>query len=77
MLERAQLRMLPIVNRTADHAHLVPACCNICRTCTTTNIVALVFGGIAAAGIAVAGLAKRAARATTQFAGRREPPDGT
>jgi hypothetical protein len=50
MLERAQVRMLPLVNRAADYAPAAPACCNACRTCTTTNAVGLVF--VAAAGLA-------------------------
>ena len=60
MFERAQVRMLPVVNKTAEHAHLVPACCNICRTCTTTNLIGLATGAATAAGLFVAGFAKRA-----------------
>jgi hypothetical protein len=52
--------MLPVVNRAADVAPVAPACCNVCRTCVTTNLVGLVFGGIAGAGLAVARLARRA-----------------
>jgi hypothetical protein len=33
------------------YAEMAPACCNACRTCTTTNILnlAAVIGGVAAA----------------------------
>ena len=60
MLERAQVRMLPVLNRTAENAHVLPVCCNVCRTCTTTNVVGLLFGAAAAAGVAVAAFARRA-----------------
>ena len=49
MLERTQVRMLPVVNRASEHAPMVAACCNVCRTCTTNNILGLVMaGGLAA-----------------------------
>jgi hypothetical protein len=54
--------MLPLVNRAADVAPVAPACCNVCRTCVTTNLVGLVFGGVAAGGLAVVRLARRAVR---------------
>ena len=62
MLERTQARMLPVVSRAADYAPVAPACCNVCRTCATTNVVALAFGAVAAAGYGVARLARRALR---------------
>jgi hypothetical protein len=43
------MRMLPVVNQAADHAPILPACCNVCRTCTTTNIVGLATGAVLAA----------------------------
>ena len=49
MLERAQMRTLPVVNRAADYAPVVPACCNVCRTCTTTNVLGLATGAVLAA----------------------------
>jgi hypothetical protein len=49
MLERAQMRMLPLTNRAADYAPVAPACCNACRVCATSGIVGLIFGGGAAA----------------------------
>jgi hypothetical protein len=39
---------VPFLNR---YAEMAPACCNACRTCTTTNVFNLValIGGVAAA----------------------------
>lgn len=58
MLERAQTRMLPIVNRATDYAPIAPACCNACRVCATSGAVGMAF----AAGGATAALAARFAR---------------
>ena len=62
MFERAQMRMLPVVNRASEHAPILPACCNVCRTCTTTNIVGLITGGFLAAAYGVARFARRFAK---------------
>jgi hypothetical protein len=53
MLERATARTLPLVNRASEYAPVAPACCNICRTCTATNVVGLVLGAVVAAGAAI------------------------
>jgi len=39
---------VPFLNR---YAEMAPACCNACRTCTTTNVLnlAALIGGVAAA----------------------------
>jgi hypothetical protein len=39
---------VPFLNR---YAEMAPACCNACRTCTTTNVLnlAALVGGVAAA----------------------------
>jgi hypothetical protein len=50
MLERAQVRLLPIANRAADSAPMATACCNACRTCVQTNLIALGLAGIAGVG---------------------------
>jgi hypothetical protein len=49
MLERMTMRTLPVVNRAADYAPVVPACCNVCRTCTTTNVLGVLSGALVAA----------------------------
>jgi hypothetical protein len=59
MFERTQLRILPIANRAAEQAPMVTACCNACRTCVQTNIVALGLAAIAGAGASLARFAKR------------------
>ena len=59
MLQRLSVRMAPITNRAADYGPAVPVCCNVCRTCTTTNIVGLALGAGPAAAYATVRLAKR------------------
>jgi hypothetical protein len=61
MLERTQVRLLPVVNRAADHAPVLPACCNVCRTCTTTNMIGLATGGVLALAYGFARFARRVA----------------
>jgi hypothetical protein len=55
MLERAQTRALPLLNKGAELTPAVQACCGACRTCVTTNALALVTG----AAVYAAGLARR------------------
>jgi hypothetical protein len=62
MLERAQVRMLPTVNRVADNAPMVGVCCNVCRTCTTMNAVSLALAAGVGALAAVAHFARRLLR---------------
>lgn len=62
MLQRLSVRLAPLTNRAAEYGPAVPACCNVCRTCTTTNIVGLALGGLTVAGVGVARLARRVAR---------------
>jgi hypothetical protein len=52
VFERVTMRTLPVVNRAADFAPVAPACCNACRTCTTTNVLGLLTGSVAAAAVA-------------------------
>ncbi|HZQ66661.1 MAG TPA: hypothetical protein VFA66_15705 [Gaiellaceae bacterium] len=61
VLEQAKVRALPLVNRTADLVPAAQACCGICRTCTTTNL--LTVAGAVAAGAAA--YAARVARRLT------------
>jgi hypothetical protein len=62
MLERATVKLAPVTARTADLAPVVPACCNVCRTCTTTNMIGLGMAMVTGAGYGVARIAKRLAR---------------
>ena len=41
VLERAQLKALPVLNRAADVAPATQVCCGICRTCAATNFLSL------------------------------------
>jgi hypothetical protein len=51
--------MAPVTSRAADFAPVAPACCNVCRTCTATNVVGLVLGGFAALAMAARRLFRR------------------
>jgi hypothetical protein len=59
MIRRLTVRAAPITTRAAEYAPMAPACCNVCRTCTATNIVGLALGGLTAAGVALGRLIKR------------------
>jgi hypothetical protein len=59
VLERTQTRALPLVNRAVDLAPAAQACCGVCRTCATTNIVGLAIAGVSGAAVAVAHFARR------------------
>ena len=62
MLERLSVRLGPVANRAAEYGPAVPACCNVCRTCTTTNLVGLAIGGLTAAGLGVSRFVRRQER---------------
>jgi hypothetical protein len=62
VLKDVQMRMLPMANRTADYAPVIPACCNACRVCATNYV----FGLAAAAG---AGLLALSGRFVKRFSG--------
>ena len=53
-------RLLPYASRNAE---MVPACCNVCRTCTTTNIAGL----LSALGLGIAAFCARFARRLAHF----------
>jgi hypothetical protein len=38
---------------------MAAACCNVCRTCTTANLVGIAFAGITGVGVPVAAFARR------------------
>jgi hypothetical protein len=39
VLQRVQVKALPVVNRAVDLAPATQACCGVCRTCATTNVL--------------------------------------
>jgi hypothetical protein len=59
MLERTTTRTLPLLNRAADLAPATQACCGVCRTCATTNIVTLATAGIVGIGVALRRIVSR------------------
>ena len=59
MLERTTQRALPLLNRTADIAPAVQACCGACRTCVTTNVLTLVLAAAGTCGAYAARFVKR------------------
>ena len=54
-----QVRMSQVATRYGDQAPMAAVCCNACRTCTTTNLLALAFGVGAGAVYGAARLGKR------------------
>ena len=54
-----QVRMTQATARYGEQAPMVAVCCNACRTCTTTNLLALATGAGLGAVYAVGRLAKR------------------
>ena len=61
MLRSLSVKAAPITNRAAEYAQMTPACCNVCRTCTTSNVVGLGLGALTAAGVAIVRFARRVA----------------
>jgi hypothetical protein len=57
--EIARGRIGQAAGKYADNAPLATACCNACRVCVTTNAVGMAIAAVAAAGVAVAGYARR------------------
>ena len=62
-----QGRMLQVASKYGEQAPLATTCCNACRTCATTNLLALATGAGLGAPYAVGRLAKR----TVHHASRR------
>jgi hypothetical protein len=54
--------MLPVLNRASDFAPVAPACCNVCRTCVSTNLIGLATGGAVALAAAVQRFAGRSTK---------------
>ena len=59
MLKQLQVRAAPLTNRAADYAPAVPACCNVCRTCTATNVMAVAGAAVIAVGAGAAAVFRR------------------
>jgi hypothetical protein len=59
-----QGRMIQAATKVGDQAPMAAVCCNACRTCTTTNLIALATGAGLGAVYAVGRLARRAVGVT-------------
>jgi hypothetical protein len=53
------MRTLPVVNRAVEVSPAAQACCGVCRTCVTTNVVTLATACVTAAAVFLAHLVKR------------------
>jgi len=49
MLDQAKTRALPVLNRIPDVTPAAQACCGVCRSCATTNILAVAGAAIVGA----------------------------
>ncbi len=56
---------MQVAAKYGDQAPMAAVCCNACRTCTTTNLLALATGMGLGAVYAVARFTKRIARGQT------------
>jgi hypothetical protein len=54
-----QGRMIDLTAKVGDQAPMAAVCCNACRTCTTTNLIALATGAGLGAVYAVGRFASR------------------
>jgi hypothetical protein len=52
-------RMAQAAGKYGEHAPMVTTCCNACRTCVTTNVMTLVMGAAAGAGVALMRFGRR------------------
>jgi hypothetical protein len=59
-----QDRAMQVAARYGDQAPMAAVCCNACRTCTTTNLLALASGAGLAAIYGVGRFAKRVVKSS-------------
>jgi hypothetical protein len=57
-----QGRLTQAAAKYGEHAPITTACCNACRTCVQTNLLALALAGVAAAGAFIAHRVRRFAK---------------
>ena len=53
-------RIAQVTQRYGENAPTAAVCCNACRTCVTTNLVALAASALAATGAGLARIVRRA-----------------
>jgi hypothetical protein len=51
--------MAQAAGKYGEHAPMAAVCCNACRTCVTTNVMALVMGSVAGAALLVVRFVRR------------------
>jgi hypothetical protein len=51
-------RVAQAAGKYGEHAPVVTACCNACRTCVTTNVLTLLMGGLAGLGVILSRFAR-------------------
>jgi len=59
-----QGRAIQVAAKVGDQAPMAAVCCNACRTCTTTNLLALATGAGLGSVYAVGRFARRAFRSS-------------
>ena len=59
-----QGRITQAAAKYGEHAPAATACCNACRTCIQTNLLALALAGVAAAGAFIARRVPRFAKSS-------------
>jgi hypothetical protein len=64
VLEQAKTRALPVLNRVPDVMPAAQACCGVCRSCATTNIVTVGMAALAGVGLYVGRFVRRLAPRT-------------
>lgn len=57
-----QGRMIRAAGKYGEHAPMAAVCCNACRTCATTNALALAGAAVVGAGACLTRFAKRFVR---------------
>jgi hypothetical protein len=58
-------RAAQIAGKYGENAPTAAVCCNACRTCVTTNLLALATAAVAAAGLSLSRFARRFAKASS------------
>jgi hypothetical protein len=53
-------RAAHVAAKYGEHAPTAAVCCNACRTCVQTNLIAMALAGMVAAGTGLTRLARRA-----------------
>jgi hypothetical protein len=57
-------RAAQLAGKYGENAPTAAVCCNACRTCVTTNLVAVAVAGVTAAGVGITRAARRLVRPT-------------